>query len=95
MTFVSKNVYIDKLNDIVNKHNNTNHSTNKMKPVDTKLNRYFDFNERNSEKGPKFEIGNIVRISKHKNIFPKAYTPCWSEGVFEITIVISMEKKLL
>ena len=34
MTSISKNVYIDKLNDIVNKYNNTYHSTIKMKPVD-------------------------------------------------------------
>ena len=36
MTSVSKNIYIDKLDDIVNKHNNTYHSTMKMKPVDVK-----------------------------------------------------------
>ena len=36
MTSISKNVYIDKLNDIVNKYNNTYHSTIEMKPVDVK-----------------------------------------------------------
>ena len=36
MTAVSKNVYIDKLDDIVNKCNNTNHRVIKMKPVDVK-----------------------------------------------------------
>ena len=36
MTSISKNVYIDKLNDIVNKNNNTYHSTIKMKPVGVK-----------------------------------------------------------
>ena len=38
MTSISKNVYIDKLDDIVNKYNNTYHSTIKMKPVDVKSN---------------------------------------------------------
>ena len=38
MTSVLKNVYIDKLDDIVNKYNNTYHSTIKMKPVDVKSN---------------------------------------------------------
>ena len=38
MTSVSKNVYIDKLDDIVNKCNNTYHSTIRMKPVDVKSN---------------------------------------------------------
>ena len=37
-TSISKNVYIDKLNDIVNKYNNTYHRTIKMKPVDVKSN---------------------------------------------------------
>ena len=36
MISVSKNVYIDKLDDIVNKYNNTNHTTIKIKPVDIK-----------------------------------------------------------
>ena len=34
MTSISKNVYIYKLDDIVNKYNNTCHSTVKVKPVD-------------------------------------------------------------
>ena len=38
MTSISKNVYVDKLDDIVNKYNNTYHSTIKMKPVDVKSN---------------------------------------------------------
>ena len=40
ITSISKNVYIDKLNDIVNKYNNTYHRTIKMKPVDVKSNTY-------------------------------------------------------
>ena len=40
MASISKNVYIDKLDDIVNKYNNTYHITIKMKPVDVKLNTY-------------------------------------------------------
>ena len=42
MTSVSKNVYIDKLDDLVNKYNNANHSTIKMKPVDVKSNSYIE-----------------------------------------------------
>ena len=37
MASISKNVYIDKLDDIVNKYNNTYHITIKMKPVDLKV----------------------------------------------------------
>ena len=36
MTLVSKNVYINKLDDIVGEYNNTHHTTIKMKPVDVK-----------------------------------------------------------
>ena len=43
MTAISKNVYIDKLDDIVNEYNNTYHRTIKMKPVDVKNNTYIDF----------------------------------------------------
>ena len=43
MTSVSKNVYIDKLDDIVKKYNNTYHTSIKMEPVDVKDNTYIDF----------------------------------------------------
>ena len=43
MTSLSKNVYIDKLVDIVNKYCNTYHGKIKMKLVDVKLNTYIDF----------------------------------------------------
>ena len=67
MTSVSKNVYIDKLDDIINKYYNT-YSTNKMKSVDVKSNAYIDSK---NNKDPKFKIGDIVRILKYKNIFAK------------------------
>ena len=46
MTLVSKNVYIDKLDDTVGKYNNTYHRTIKMKPVDVKDNTYIDFKKK-------------------------------------------------
>ena len=46
MTSVSKNVYIDKLDDIVNKYNNTYHSTIKMKPVDVENNTYIELDKK-------------------------------------------------
>ena len=89
MTSVSKNVYIDKLDDIVNKYNNTYHSTIKIKPVDVKSNTYIESSKEINNKNPKFEIGDIVRISRYKNIFAKSYTPNWSEEVFVIKKVKS------
>ena len=73
MTSVSKNVYIDILDDIINKHNNTYHSSIKMKPNDVKSNPYTDSRKKNINRNPNFGIGGIVRISKHKNIFAKGY----------------------
>ena len=43
MTSVSKNVYIDKLDDIVGEYNNTCHRTIKMKSVDVRDNTCIDF----------------------------------------------------
>ena len=58
-----------------------------MKPVDKKLSTYIDSGKENNKKNAKFKIGDIVRISKYKNIFAKGYTPAWSEEVFVITKV--------
>ena len=84
MTSISKNVYIDKLNVIVNKYNNTYHTTIKMKPIDVKDNTYINANKEINYKYPKFKIGDYVRISKYKNIFAKGYMSNWSEEVFVI-----------
>ena len=73
MTSISKNVYIDKLDDIVKKYNNTYHTSIKMKPVDFKDNTYIDIKKENNDKNPKFKVGDHVRISKYENIFAKGY----------------------
>ena len=82
MTSISKNVYIDKLDDIVNRCKNIYHKTIRMKPADVKLSIYFDFNKENIKEGPKFEVGNNVRISKYKTTFAKGYVPNWFEDAF-------------
>ena len=84
MTLISKNVYIDKLDDIVNEYNNKYYRTIKMKPIDVKDNTYINSNKEVNDKDPKFKVGDRVRISKYKNIFAKGYTPHWSEEVFFI-----------
>ena len=53
MTSISKNVYIDKLDDIVKKYNNTYHTSIKIKPVDVKDNTYIDFKKEVNDKNPK------------------------------------------
>ena len=79
-TSVLKNVYIDKLDDIVNKYNDTYHGTVKRKPV--RSNTYIDSSKETNDKDPKFKFVNIIRILKYKNIFAKGYTPNCSEDVF-------------
>ena len=84
LTAVSKNVYIDKLDDKVNQYNNAYHRTIKMKPVDVKDNAYIDSSKDVNDKDRKFTVGGHVRIWKHKNIFAKGYTPNCPEEVFVI-----------
>ena len=84
---LSKFVYIDKLDEIINAYNNTYHREIKMKPVAVNPSPYIDFDKRNNDKDPKFKIGDFARISKYKNIFEKVYVPNWSEEFFVITKV--------
>ena len=103
MTSISKNVYIDKLDDIVNEYNNT-YRTIKVKPINVKDNTYINISKEVNDKDSKFKVGDDVRISKYKNMFAKGYTPNWSEKIFVIkeikntvpwTSMIYMVKKLL
>ena len=57
-------MYIDKLCDIINKYNNSYNRAIKMKPVDINSIIYIDFNKESIKKGPKFKVGDHVRISK-------------------------------
>ena len=85
MTAISKNVYFDVLDDIVNKYNNTVHRTIKMKPIDVTSDSYAEYNEDSNVTKPKFKVGDDVRISKYKNIFAKGYTQNWLEEVFAVS----------
>ena len=71
MTAISKNVYFDVLYDIVDKYNNTDHRTIKMKPIDVIGDSYDEYNENSNKKDPKFKVGDRVRISKYRNLFAK------------------------
>ena len=97
ITSISKNVYIDKLDDVVRKYNNTYHTSIKMKPVDVKDNTYIDFKKESNYKNPKFKVGDHVSISNYKNSFAKGYMPNWSEEVFVISKIKNtvMVNKLL
>ena len=88
MTAISKNVYVDLLDDIVNKYNDKVHRTIKMKPIDVTDDFFAEYYKESNKKDPKFKVGDHVRISKYKNIFAKGYAPIWSEEVFVINKII-------
>ena len=72
-TTVSKNVYFDMLDDIVEKYNNTVHRKIKMKPIGVTSDSYAEYNEDCIKTEHKFKVGDHVRISKYKNSFTKGY----------------------
>ena len=74
-------MYIDKLDDIINKFNNTYHRTIKVKPVDVRPCTYIDSSKQINNQDPEFKTGDIVRISKCKKNFAKCYVPNWSEEI--------------
>ena len=76
MTATGKNVYYHVLDDVVNKYNNTKHSTIKMKPIDVKNNKRVYIDEHNEKDNDR------VRISGYKHIFAKGYAPNWSSEIF-------------
>ena len=82
MTATGKSVYSDVLDDVVNKYNNTKHSTIKMKPIDVGDNNKRVYIDEHNEKDSRFKVGDRVRISKFKNIFAKGHAPNWSTEIF-------------
>ena len=80
MTLVSKNVYIDKLCDIVDEYiiEKLRWNLLMLKII------YIDFEKEVNDKDPKFKVGDYVGISKYKNMFAKGYMPNWSGEVFVI-----------
>ena len=82
MTATGKDVYYDVLDDVVNKYNNTKHSTIKMKSIDVGNNNKRVYIDEHNKKDSKFKVDDRVRISKFKNTFAKGYTPNWSSEIF-------------
>ena len=82
MAAIGKNVYYDVLDDVVNKYNNTKHSTIKMKPIDVGNNNKRVYIDEHNKKNSRFKVDDRVRISKFKNIFAEGYTPNWSSEIF-------------
>ena len=81
MTSVWKNVYIDKLDDIIKKYNNKYHRTIKIKSADVKSSTYLNSSKEVNNEDLKSKIGDIVRISKYKNIF------CKRQHFFQVFVI--------
>ncbi|XP_065645790.1 uncharacterized protein LOC136076244 [Hydra vulgaris] len=86
--------YIDVLDEMVNKYNNTRHSSIKMTPgkASDEKNKNIVWlnlngNARSETVRPKFSINDRVRITKKKTTFEKGYTPRWTEEVFTISLI--------
>ena len=82
---MSKSVYFNVLDDIVDKYNNTYHRAIKMKPIDVNSNSFAEYSVESNEKDPEFQVGDHVTISKYKIIFAKGYTSNWSQEIFVIS----------
>jgi hypothetical protein len=77
--------WIDILDDVITRYNNRKHSTIKMKPIEvTHRTKLSAFNHVKIMGKGRFQIGDVVRISKFKSIFEKGYTPNWSTELFKI-----------
>jgi hypothetical protein len=84
--------YFDILNELVDRYNNTRHSSIKMTPVaasDKKNESIVFMNLYGSDPAEqmksKFAVGDKVRITKKKKKFEKGYTPRWTEELFTIS----------
>ena len=71
MTKVDKNVYFNVLDDIVDGYNNSYHRSVKMKPKDVTDSVFIEYNEESHKKDPKFKIGDHMRISTLRMLFPR------------------------
>ena len=71
MAAISKNVYFDVLDGIVNKYNNKGHRTIKMKPIDVMDDSYAEYDENPDKKDPKFKVGDHATISNIKTFLLK------------------------
>ena len=85
MTETRDKNYLKYLDAIVFDYNNTIHSTTGMKPIDVKPGSLGGLYGSKKPTGtPKFEPGDIVRITEKKNIFKKGYTPNWTRQLFKV-----------
>ena len=82
MTSISENMYVEKLDDIVNKCSNKYHRKIEITSFDVKSSTYIDFDKENNKRDPKFNVWDHIRKSDYKKVLAIGYLPNWSEEVF-------------
>lgn len=80
------------LDKLVYDYNMRKHRIIKMRPVDVtnknaKMLLSTVYSNIKIIKPGKFRVGDFVRISKHKHLFEKGYTPNWTTEIFKITSI--------
>lgn len=85
------NKWIDILPQLIADYNNTKHRTIKMKPNDVNADNeeqllltVYNYTPDTLPKKQKFKVGDSVRMSRHKHMFEKGYTPNWTTEVFKV-----------
>lgn len=93
--FIGSYKWINSIQKIIDTYNNSKHRTIKMKPIEVNtknekeiLATIYQKNSTFNEETAKFIIGDHVRISKHKTIFEKGYTPNWSTEIFIVEKIL-------
>ena len=71
MTAISKNVYFDVLDDIVDKYNNTVHRTIKMMPIDVRDDSYAEYNQDFNKEILNLKLVTMLEFQNTKTFFLK------------------------
>ena len=88
MTSISKNMYNDKLYEVVKKYNNKYHRTIKIKSDNEKSSMYIDFNKKIIRKVLNLELVVTLKYQIIKIFLRKVYTPDWFE---EVSVIKNVE----
>ena len=93
---ISKYVYFDVLDDIVNKYTNTVHKSIKMKPIDDADDSYAEYNEDFNKTDPKFKVGTMLEFQNTKTFslkdmlqIEKIFVACKIKNTVLWTYVVS------
>ena len=88
MTSITKNMYNDKLYEVVKKYNNKYHRTIKIKSDNEKSSMYIDFNKKIIRKVLNLELVVTLKYQNIKIFLRKVYTPDWFE---EVSVIKNVE----